>query len=232
MASRAGEFYEGAWARESHDPEEAKRREVDAAARRSLEPVSGERLLEIGPGAGGNTLAFAARGARVVALDIAASSLDRVRARAGESGRRILLVRGDAERLPFRNGAFTRAAIFSVLMFTDPRVVFSELARVVAPGGRAAVVEAVAGNWILGAWRRLGRYRGLAHWHAASAIREAASSVFAVREAQGYYGFLPAAFLPAGTARRTARAIDAFLLGLAPDQAWQVRLALERPERG
>lgn len=232
MASRAGEFYEGAWRDGTRDPEERKRREADAAARRSLEPLAGSRLLEIGPGAGGNAIAFAARGARVVALDIAASSLDRVRARAGESGRRILLVRGDAERLPFRNGVFTRAAAFSVLMFTVPLVVFSELARVVAPGGRVAVVEAVAGNWILGAWRRLGRYREVAHWHTAAAIREAASAVFVVREAQGYYGFLPAAFFPAGAVRRIARALDAFLLGLAPNQAWQVRLALERPERG
>lgn len=232
MASRAGEFYEGAWTSESRDPEEIKRREVDAAARRSLEPVSGQRLLEIGPGAGGNTLAFAARGARVVALDIASSSLACIRARAAADGRRVLLVRGDAERLPFRSGAFPRAAVFSVLMFTDPRVALGELARVVAPGGRAAVVEAVSGNWFLGAWRRAGRYREVARWHAAAALRDAASAVFTIRSEEGYYGFVPAALLPAGLARRAARAVDAFLLALAPGQAWQVRLELERPVRG
>ncbi len=221
-------FYEEQWRATETDPESGKRREADGAALRSLRPLAGMRLLEIGPGAGGNTLALAADGAVVVALDLAESALRRVRDRARHEGRRVLLVQGDAACLPFRRATFSRAAVFSVLMFVPPVRAFEELAAVLQPGGRAAIVEAVAGNVLLGAWRRVSRYRGLADWCRAPDVIQAAGERFRVREAEGYYGFLPAAFLPPGIWRRRARAVDAFLIRLFPGQAWQLRLSLER----
>ena len=99
-----------------------------------LPDVSGLTGLDIGCGEGYNTRRLAARGARVVALDIAPSFL-RAAARHEESrGIHYLLASG--LRLPFRPWSFDFVTAFMSLMdVAAPEVVLPEVARMLKPGG-------------------------------------------------------------------------------------------------
>lgn len=112
-------------------------------------PVSrGDRILDLGCGAGRHTFEAYRRGAHVVALDLddaglrdVAGMLNAMRA-AGEAppGATATVLRGDATRLPFADNAFDRviaAEIFEHL--PDDEAAMSELERVLRPGGIAAI---------------------------------------------------------------------------------------------
>jgi demethylmenaquinone methyltransferase / 2-methoxy-6-polyprenyl-1,4-benzoquinol methylase len=84
-------------------------------------------------------LAAAGPSGRVVALDLAVKMLMRARARAKSP---IGIVAGSAETLPFPDGAFSCVtAAFAVRNFAHLSRGFSEMRRVLRPGGRAVVLE-------------------------------------------------------------------------------------------
>jgi malonyl-CoA O-methyltransferase len=95
------------------------------------------RILDLGAGTGGFSRALMQRyrKSRVIALDLALSMLRRTRRRGGWF-HRPTCVCADAERLPFTADSFD--FIFSNLMLQwclDLEPVFTELRRVLAPGG-------------------------------------------------------------------------------------------------
>ncbi len=99
-----------------------------------LEP---RRILDLGAGTGRFTDALMKRyrGAGVVAVDIAPAMLERVRQRGGWL-HKPMCVCADGERLPFADDSFE--FVFSNLMLqwcSDLDPVFTELRRVLAPGG-------------------------------------------------------------------------------------------------
>jgi ubiquinone/menaquinone biosynthesis C-methylase UbiE len=99
-----------------------------------LPDVNGLTGLDIGCGEGYNTRRLAARGARVVALDIAPTFL---RAAAGhEESRGIHYLLASALPLPFPARTFDFVTAFMSLMdVAGPEVVFPEIVRVLNPGG-------------------------------------------------------------------------------------------------
>ena len=103
----------------------------------------GERVLEIGPGAGWITERAVERlGAdgRLVCLDLQIAMLRKVRDRLG--ARTPGLVQASGSRLPFRDGAFDRAFLIHVLgEIPDRPAAVAELHRVIRPGGELAVEE-------------------------------------------------------------------------------------------
>jgi SAM-dependent methyltransferase len=103
----------------------------------------GERVLEIGPGAGWLTeRAVEKVGAdgRLVCLDLQVEMLRKVRARLG--ARAPGLVQASGSRLPFRDGAFDRAFLIHVLgEIPDKPAAVAELHRVIRAGGELAVEE-------------------------------------------------------------------------------------------
>ena len=85
-----------------------------------------------------------ARAKRVVGVDFARAMLAlgvRKVAAAGESGR-VVLVHGDAMRLPVASGSADAVTIaFGIRNVHTPSVACAEMARVLRPGGRLAILE-------------------------------------------------------------------------------------------
>ena len=114
----------------------------------------GERLLDLGCGFGRHAFEAGRRGAHVVALDRADTELKEVRntfgamAEAGEVDESACVgtVQGDANSLPFTDGAFDRIVASEVIEHVaDDAGALAELARVLRPGGVLAVTVPAEG---------------------------------------------------------------------------------------
>jgi demethylmenaquinone methyltransferase / 2-methoxy-6-polyprenyl-1,4-benzoquinol methylase len=106
----------------------------------------GERVLGVATGTGLVAQALVRRyGCTVVGLDQSAEMLAGAEVRvagAAELSRRITLVAGEAERLPFADGEFDHLTFTYLLRYVDdPAATLRELARVVRPGGRIVSQE-------------------------------------------------------------------------------------------
>jgi SAM-dependent methyltransferase len=108
----------------------------------------GERVLDLGCGAGRHAYAAVRRGADVVALDFDAAEVATVTAtfaamaEAEEipAGTRYVAVRGDLRSLPFPDASFDHVVAAEVLEhIVDDELAMAEIARVLRPGGTAAV---------------------------------------------------------------------------------------------
>lgn len=114
---------------------------VASAAVDRLEPAAGECVLDVACGAGGVAREAAARGARVVALDVSRAMLRTARRGGGD----LVWLRAEAHFLPFRSAAFARASCpHGLMFFKRPANALTEIRRVVAPGGR--IVATVWGD--------------------------------------------------------------------------------------
>lgn len=106
-----------------------------------LAPGPGDRVLDLCSGTGDLALLLP-DAVPVVACDFTPAMLE-IAGRKAEV-RRVPLPRaaGDAERLPFRSGAFRRVVVgFGVRNFADRGAAFREARRVLAPGGRLVILE-------------------------------------------------------------------------------------------
>ncbi len=81
------------------------------------------------------------RRGHVVGLDASRTML----AEAVRAGGGVRYVRGDAAELPFRDGSFDAVCCFAALYFIEePMRAIAEIARVLAPGGRVALLASVS----------------------------------------------------------------------------------------
>ncbi len=110
-----------------------RRRLVDHAA-----PRDGERYLDVATGTGLVARALRSRAdVRVIGLDVTPEML-----RHADRGDGIRFVLGRAERLPFPDATFDGLTSAYLLRYVDdPVATLRELARVVRPGGRVALLE-------------------------------------------------------------------------------------------
>jgi ubiquinone/menaquinone biosynthesis C-methylase UbiE len=102
---------------------------------------AGERVLDVACGTGNTTLAARARGAVVTGLDLTPELIAVAQKRAAAEGLHdITWQQGDAEAMPFPDGAFDVVVSSCGLMFApDQQKVAAELARVTRRGGRVAI---------------------------------------------------------------------------------------------
>src|SRR5262245_1255738 len=109
-----------------------------------LEP--GARVLDLGSGAGTDSLVAAqmvgAEGS-VTGIDMTPEMLTTARAAAEEMGAtNVEFVESEAEQLPFADGSFDILISNGVIdLIPDKDAVFSELFRVLAPGGRMQIAD-------------------------------------------------------------------------------------------
>jgi ubiquinone/menaquinone biosynthesis C-methylase UbiE len=119
-----------------------------ARLREILEPVAGERILEVGPGTGYYTLDIAEEvGAdgTVDIFDIQQEMLDHTMRRAKERGfGNVHPTQGDAQALPYDDDSLDAAVLITVLgEIPDQDAALRELKRVLKPGGRLVTGELV-----------------------------------------------------------------------------------------
>jgi SAM-dependent methyltransferase len=114
-----------------------------------LEP--GERVLDLGSGAGTDSLVAAqmvgAEG-RVTGVDMTPEMLTKARAAAAEMGAaNVEFVESEAEHLPFPDGSFDVVISNGVIdLIPDKDAVFAELHRVLVPGGRLQIADVTIQN--------------------------------------------------------------------------------------
>jgi SAM-dependent methyltransferase len=113
--------------------------------------AQGERVLDLGSGAGTDSLVAAqmvgATGS-VTGIDMTPEMLAKARAAAGEAGAtNVEFVAGEVERLPFDDESFDVVIANGVIdLIPDKDAVFSEIYRVLAPGGRIQIADVTIQN--------------------------------------------------------------------------------------
>jgi SAM-dependent methyltransferase len=108
-----------------------------------LEVPAGARVLDVATGTGNLALPLARGGAVVTGLDIATNLLAQARKRAAAEGLAVSFDEGDAEQMPYADGAFdVVVTMFGAMFAPRPEMVTGEMARVLKPGGRLAMA-----NW-------------------------------------------------------------------------------------
>jgi SAM-dependent methyltransferase len=122
-----------------------------------LEP--GERVLDLGSGAGTDSLVAALQvGAdgSVTGIDMTREMLEKARAGAAALGlENVTFVEAEAERLPFSDASFDVVISNGVIdLIPDKDAVFSELHRVLVPGGRIQIADVTIQNPVSDEGRR------------------------------------------------------------------------------
>ncbi len=121
-----------------------------ARVREALGAKPGSTLLDAGCGSCVHAARFARAGVKVVGVDFSQAALTDAR-RALERqglGASVELHQADLRKLPLESGKFPAISCWGVLMHVpDLEPALAELARVLAPGGRLAIMENNVHSW-------------------------------------------------------------------------------------
>lgn len=111
---------------------------------------SGDTVLDVGSGSGTDALlaSLVSGGGRVYGLDITEAMLDKLRGNAAAAGiENVQALQGNAEEIPLPDASVDVVTSNGVLnLVPDKRRAFSEIARVLRPGGRLQVSDIALRN--------------------------------------------------------------------------------------
>jgi len=108
---------------------------------RAVNPLKGERILDLAAGTGTSSVSLARSGAQVVAADFSPGMLEVGRLKHGSNGL-IEFVEADATKLPFADNEFDAVTMsFGLRNVIEPKKALTELFRVTKPGGRIVICE-------------------------------------------------------------------------------------------
>jgi SAM-dependent methyltransferase len=121
--------------------------------------AAGERVLDLGSGAGTDSLIAAqmvGAAGRVTGVDMTPEMLAKARAAAAELGAaNVEFVEAEAEHLPFADESFDVVISNGVIdLIPDKDAVFAELERVLVPGGRLQIADVTIQNPVSAEGRR------------------------------------------------------------------------------
>lgn len=119
----------------------------------------GQRVLDVACGAGNTTLAAARRRATATGCDFVPALLARAEQRAQAEGLEIEWVEGDAQQLPFEDGAFDVVlSTFGAMFAADQQRTADELLRVCRSGGTIGMANWTPASAVGDIFRLTARY--------------------------------------------------------------------------
>jgi ubiquinone/menaquinone biosynthesis C-methylase UbiE len=197
----------------------------------------GVRALELGCGTGVFLEKVAVHGATITGIDLSADLLSRCAERMAAASH-VTLVRGNAEKMPFPDGAFDAVYGSSILHHLNLEAALAEVRRVLRPGGRLAFAEPNILNPQVAVMFRLGitkKYFGVSpdemafsRFHARAAAQRAGLAGIEVTP----FDFLHPATPPPLIGAVSALGRAAERLPLAREIAGSMLIAASRPPAG
>jgi demethylmenaquinone methyltransferase/2-methoxy-6-polyprenyl-1,4-benzoquinol methylase len=115
-----------------------------ARAIASLQLTGRETLIDVCTGTADVALEARRGAARILGVDFAGAmlALGRAKVRRADASSRVVLVRGDAMRLPVADASADAVTVaFGIRNVQEPAIGCAEMARVLRPGGRLAILE-------------------------------------------------------------------------------------------
>jgi SAM-dependent methyltransferase len=127
----------------------------------ALGDLSGKVVLDYGCGNGENTVPLAARGARVIGLDLSHALLDLAQTRMNMNGfpESARFIAASAHSVPLPDGSIDAILGVAVLHHLDLDIAANEVHRLLKPGGRAVFQEPVRNSRVIKTLREMIPYR-------------------------------------------------------------------------
>lgn len=118
--------------------------------------IRGKRLLDLGCGAGENSVYFAQKGANCVAADYSAGMVEVALKLAAANGVNIEGQTANAMALDFADNTFDIVYASNLLHhIPDPKIALQEMHRVLKPGGKACFWDPLKHNPVINIYRRM-----------------------------------------------------------------------------
>ncbi|NWF59122.1 MAG: methyltransferase domain-containing protein [Fischerella sp.] len=124
---------------------------------RQLGDIQGKRILDLGCGAGENSVYFARKGAHCIASDISSGMVETALKLADKYGVKVDGKVINAMNIDFPDNSFDIVYAANILHHVNPKLALQEMYRVVKPGGKVCFWEPLKHNPIINIYRQIAK---------------------------------------------------------------------------